>query len=161
MNKLLARPWRTALRHIDEAAHRPQHANEHLTAACNLLLEALEMSRDDSRFSWIAQDLAVVYALSHDAESARRWFNNAYNSGLKGLKAQIWQAAETIGAEAEKHVRAYEHFRKHFNYVNSVYPYGLCQVKFADTSFSPGPNPFKHCGRTDGVNEELYGVFAD
>jgi len=153
MSVLLDGPWRTALFHIREAANRPHHFNEEITEARNELGKAYAMSTDDLRCSWIAQDLAAVYALSGDFSSVRRWLASAYESGLKGLNDQIWQAAKTIESEAEKHTKDYERYRKDKKRYLASRPSTLSHVKFKDELSTPGPRPFKHTG--------FYEVFAD
>lgn len=99
MNVLLDGPWRTALLHIQEAAHSPDRSDEEIVEARKKLLEAYSLSRNALRSSCVAQELAALYALSGDSGSVRRWLARAYDSGLEELKNQGWQAAEVLKPE--------------------------------------------------------------
>lgn len=147
MSDLLDEPWRTARLHIQEAANSPGRFNEDITEARKLLLKAYTISRDDLRSSWIAQELAAVYALSDDVNSVRRWLASAYESGLKGLKNQIWQAAEGLESEIQKQEQAYEKWYKHLvrtkQWPWGDLPYGVCSIQLIDGNLSPKPGPFK------------------
>jgi hypothetical protein len=158
MTDLVDGPWRTALARIQEAADNPRDLTEMLTGAHESLLEAYGMSRDNLRHSWIAQDLAAVYALSGDFRNVRRWLAMAYASGLKGVKDQLWRAAEVIESETETHAPAYKSYLEQRSRARSGrdmprVPHELCSVDFRDEMIISGPRPFKKAG--------WYGSLAD
>jgi hypothetical protein len=155
---LLDEPWRTALRCIQQAAGRPSRVTAAMAEAQENLLEAYAISRDSLRCSWIAQELAAAYAISGDLRNAKRWLESAYRPGLKGLKDQLWKAAEIIEAETENHARAYQSYleqrsraRTRGNFPD--FPQKLCSIGFRDEMSAPGPRPFKQAG--------WYGAAAD
>ncbi len=146
----LDEPWRAGLSQIRQAAGRPDRFKDAMTEAHEQLLEAYARSQDNLRRSWIAQDLAAAYAISGDLRNAKRWLENAYRSGLKGLNDQLWKAAEIIESETENHAQAYQSYLKQRS---RGVPRGLCSIGFRDELSPPGPRPFKRAG--------WYGAFAD
>jgi len=148
---LLDEPWRTALRCIRQAAGRPDRFTAAMDEAQENLLAAYATSRDSLRCSWIAQELAAAYAISGDLRNAKRWLESAYRPGLKGLKDQLWKAAEIIESETENYARAYQSYLEQSSQARTRgnfpdLPHELCRIGFRDERSAPGPRPFRQEG---------------